>query len=141
MMPPKRRQTSMVVSPVTTANVEGTGRMPDHESGNRGANRGALFGGVFARGGTDTSDAAWLQAMLDAEAGLARALELAGLTGNPVPGLARALTRRVDGSAAGAVHRGATSQDILDTAAMLLARRAIDAAKNDLDRAADAVAA
>jgi len=34
--------------------------MPDHEIGNRGANRGALFGGVFARGGTDTSDAAWL---------------------------------------------------------------------------------
>ena len=143
--------------------------MPDHEIGNRGANRGALFGGVFARGGTDTSDAAWLQAMLDAEAGLARALERAGLapagsgaavtaaaragdfdaaalgelaalTGNPVPGLARALTRRVDGSAAGAVHRGATSQDILDTAAMLLARRAIDATRKDLERAADAAA-
>ena len=143
--------------------------MPDHESGNRGANRGALFGGVFARGGTDTSDAAWLQAMLDAEAGLARALERAGLapagsgaavtaaaragdfdtaalgelaalTGNPVPGLARALARRVDGQLAGAVHRGATSQDILDTAAMLLARRAIDATKKDLERAADAAA-
>ena len=143
--------------------------MPDHESGNRGANRGALFGGVFARGGTDTSDAAWLQAMLDAEAGLARALERAGLapagsgaavtaaaragdfdaaalgelaalTGNPVPGLARALTRRVDGHVAGAVHRGATSQDILDTAAMLLARRAIDATRKDLERAADAAA-
>ena len=143
--------------------------MPDHEIGNRGANRGALFGGVFARGGTDTSDTAWLQAMLDAEAGLARALERAGLTpagsgaavtaaaragdfdaaalgelaaltGNPVPGLARALTRRVDGSAAGAVHRGATSQDILDTAAMLLARRAIDATRKDLERAADATA-
>ena len=143
--------------------------MPDHEIGNRGANRGALFGGVFARGGTDTSDAAWLQAMLDAEAGLARALERAGLapagsgaavtaaaragdfdaaalgelaalTGNPVPGLARALTRRVDGHVAGAVHRGATSQDILDTAAMLLARRAIDATRKDLERAADAAA-
>ena len=143
--------------------------MPDHEIGNRGANRGALFGGVFARGGTDTSDAAWLQAMLDAEAGLARALERAGLapagsgaavtaaaragdfdaaalgelaalTGNPVPGLARALTRRVDGHVAGAVHRGATSQDILATAAMLLARRAIDATKKDLERAADAAA-
>jgi len=55
--------------------------MPDHESGNRGA----LFGGVFARGGTDTSDAAWLQAMLDAEAGLARALERAGLSTEPDP--------------------------------------------------------
>jgi len=58
-----------------------------------------------------------------------------------VPGLARALTRRVSGSAAGAVHRGATSQDILDTAAMLLARAAIDAAKADLERAAAAAAA
>ena len=38
-----------------------------------------LFGGVFARGGADTSEVAWLQAMLDAEAGLARALERAGL--------------------------------------------------------------
>jgi 3-carboxy-cis,cis-muconate cycloisomerase len=90
--------------------------MPDHQSG--------LFGGVFDRGGADTSDQAWLQAMLDTEAALARALERAGmapagsgaavtraavaanfdpaelgelaaLTGNPVPGLARALTRAV----------------------------------------------
>jgi hypothetical protein len=40
---------------------------------------GALFSGVFTRGGVDVSDAAWLQAMLDAEAALARALERAGL--------------------------------------------------------------
>ena len=38
-----------------------------------------LFGGVFARGGVEAGDTAWLQAMLDAEAGLARALERAGL--------------------------------------------------------------
>jgi 3-carboxy-cis,cis-muconate cycloisomerase len=136
--------------------------MPDDEG------RG-LFGGVFARGPVAVDDAAWLQAMLDAEAGLARALERAGLapagsgeavtaaakaadfragelgglaalTGNPVPGLARALARRVPQSAAGAVHRGATSQDIIDTAAMLLARRAIDAMLPDLARAADAAA-
>ena len=50
--------------------------MADHEEPSA---RG-LFGGVFARGGADTSDVAWLQAMLDAEAGLARALERAGLT-------------------------------------------------------------
>jgi len=43
--------------------------MADHEEPSA---RG-LFGGVFARGGADTSDVAWLQAMLDAEAGLARA--------------------------------------------------------------------
>src|SRR5438552_1738727 len=49
--------------------------MPDHEEPNA---RG-LFGGVFARGGVEAGDTAWLQAMLDAEAGLARALERAGL--------------------------------------------------------------
>jgi len=139
--------------------------MADHEEPSA---RG-LFGGVFASGGADTSDVAWLQAMLDAEAGLARALERAGLapagsgaavtevaqashfdadelgelaalTGNPVPALARALARRVPQAAAGAVHRGATSQDILDTAAMLLAKRAIDVVLADLARAAAAAA-
>lgn len=139
--------------------------MPDHPGGKQGG----LFGGVFARGGAETGDTAWLQAMLDAEAGLARALERAGLappgagaevteaaragnfdigelgqqaalTGNPVPGLARALTRSVSRSAAKAVHRGATSQDIVDTAAMLLARQAIDATRADLEPAAAAAA-
>jgi 3-carboxy-cis,cis-muconate cycloisomerase len=128
-----------------------------------------LFGGVFDRGGAATDDTAWLQAMLDAEAGLARALERAGLvpagageavtaaaqagdfsvgelgelaalTGNPVPALARALARRVPQAAAGAVHRGATSQDIVDTAAMLLAGRVIDVMLADLQRAAEATA-
>ena len=104
--------------------------MPDLDRG--------LFGGIFTRGGADTSDAAWLQAMLDTEAGLARALERAGLApagsgaevtraaqaagfdaaelgrvgalvGNPVPGVARALTRKVASPAASAVHRGAAS--------------------------------
>ena len=139
--------------------------MPDQEEPNT---RG-LFGGVFARGGVEADDAAWLQAMLDAEAGLARALERAGLapagageavtaaaraekfdpnelggfaalTGNPVPGLARALARQVPQSAVGAVHRGATSQDIVDTAAMLLAKRAIGVMQADLARAAGAAA-
>src|SRR5438309_3348480 len=139
--------------------------MPDHEEPNA---RG-LFGGVFARGGVEAGDTAWLQAMLDAEAGLARALERAGLapagageavtaaaragnfnpnelgelaalTGNPVPGLARALARRVPQTAVGAVHRGATSQDIVDTAAMRLAKRAIDVIQADLAQAAGAAA-
>ena len=133
---------------------------------------GGLFGGVFTRGGAVADDAAWLRAMLAAEAGLARALERAGLapagagaavteaalgpvdgfdiaelsmssemTGNPVPGLARALTRLV-GSPAGkaAVHQGATSQDIMDTGAMLLARDALDAVLVDIAAAADAAA-
>ncbi|HWG00249.1 MAG TPA: adenylosuccinate lyase family protein [Trebonia sp.] len=145
--------------------------MPD-DHGERTRQRGALFGEVFDRGGADTSDLAWLQAMLDAEAGLARALErarlapagagakvtsaakagnfdiaelgeLSALTGNPVPGLARVLTRAVaatDRQAAQAVHKGATSQDIVDTAAMLLARRALDVAAADLRTAASAAA-
>ena len=64
--------------------------MPDHEEPNA---RG-LFGGVFARGGVEAGDTAWLQAMLDAEAGLARALERAGLApagaGEAVTAAARA---------------------------------------------------
>jgi 3-carboxy-cis,cis-muconate cycloisomerase len=132
---------------------------------------GGIFGGVFSRGGPVADDAAWLRAMLAAESALARALERAGLappgagaavtaaaarpgdfdlaelsrsselTGNPVPGLARALTRLVpDPAAKSAVHKGATSQDIMDTAAMVLARDAIDAAADSLSGAAAAVA-
>jgi 3-carboxy-cis,cis-muconate cycloisomerase len=38
-----------------------------------------LFDGVFARGAAGTGDEAWLAAMLQTEAALARALERAGL--------------------------------------------------------------
>ena len=88
------------------------------------------------------SDAAWLRAMLDAETALAaaqadeglisraaadavaeacrRSYELGGReAANPVVPLARALK-----AAAPEAHNGATSQDILDTAAMLVAGRA-----------------
>ena len=135
----------------------------------QGAGRGVLFGGVFRRGGVDSGDHAWLRAMLDVEAALARAVERAGLapggagaavtkaavpenfdlaelgelaalTGNPVPALSRALARQVPRPAAGAVHRGATSQDIVDTAAMLLARDALDVIGADLAAAAQAAA-
>jgi len=132
---------------------------------------GGIFGGVFTRGGPVADDGAWLRAMLAAESALASALERAGLappgagaavteaaarpgdfnvaelsqssalTGNPVPGLARALTRLVaDPAAKTAVHQGATSQDIIDTAAMLLARDAIDAVAESLTAAAAATA-
>ena len=49
--------------------------------------------------------------------------------GNPVPPLVKALTAdvsKVSEDAARYVHKGATSQDIVDTAAMLIARRALD---------------
>jgi 3-carboxy-cis,cis-muconate cycloisomerase len=132
--------------------------------------RGGLFGGLFDRGAAGTGDEAWLAAMLDTEAALARALERAGLaaagagaavtavarpggfdadelgraaaqTGNPVPALVRALIAAVPAEAAWAVHQGATSQDIIDTAMMLMARQVLDGILADLSAAAAAAAA
>jgi 3-carboxy-cis,cis-muconate cycloisomerase len=129
----------------------------------------SLFGGLFSHGAADVGDQAWLQAMLDTEAALARALERAGLadpgtgaevtaaaradrfdvaelgrqaarTGNPVPALVRDLISMLPEKAASVVHRGATSQDILDTAAMLVARRAVGGTLGDLADAAAAAA-
>jgi 3-carboxy-cis,cis-muconate cycloisomerase len=62
---------------------------------------------------------------------------------NPVPALVRALTGEVSKTseeAARHVHRGATSQDILDTAAMLVAHRALGLILADLDGVAAACA-
>jgi 3-carboxy-cis,cis-muconate cycloisomerase len=132
---------------------------------------GGLFDGVLARGGarSATGDRAWLQALLDVEAALARAQARAGLlpaghaeavaaachadrfnaallgaeaaaSGNPVVPLVRALSAAVPGEAAGAVHHGATSQDVLDSAAMLVADRALGPLLDDLDGAAAAAA-
>ncbi|TFB70617.1 3-carboxy-cis,cis-muconate cycloisomerase [Cryobacterium glaciale] len=102
-----------------------------------------------------TSDQAWLQAMVDAELALTRALVDAGLVpewmlavcdaladasqfdlgaialearggGNPVIPFVKHLGRAAEKVKAGAsdhIHVGATSQDILDTAAMIVARR------------------
>jgi 3-carboxy-cis,cis-muconate cycloisomerase len=132
-----------------------------------------LFDGVLARGSVrdEVSDRAWLQAMLDAEAALARAQATVGLldpavaesiaracraedfdiaaigraaaeSGNPVVPLVRALREALDDPiGAGMVHRGATSQDILDSAAMLVAHRALGPLLEDLLGAADAAAA
>lgn len=118
-----------------------------------------------------TTDAAWLAAMLDAEAALARAqaelgvlppaaaeaiasvraedLDLTELAGrardsaNPVVPLVSLLTEAVGerhGDAARFVHYGSTSQDILDSAAMLVARRALAIMLADLDRVAEGLA-
>ena len=131
-----------------------------------------VFGGVLARGPVREAvgDRAWLQAMLDVEAGLARAQARVGLissdeaeaiaaacdadrfaaaeigaaavrVGNPAQPLVRALTDAVEGDARGHVHRGATSQDVVDTAAMLVAHRALQPLLDDLAGAADAAAA
>jgi 3-carboxy-cis,cis-muconate cycloisomerase len=117
------------------------------------------------------SDAAWFRALLEVEAALARAaaglgivpgtaadavtaacadparLDLATVVakaadaGNPVPPLVRVLQDAVGERDAVAVHLGATSQDILDTALVLLARNAISAIDADLAGAAAAAAA
>ncbi|MFI9583556.1 3-carboxy-cis,cis-muconate cycloisomerase [Streptomyces sp. NPDC052236] len=63
--------------------------------------------------------------------------------GNPVIPLVADLTAAVaerDPDAAQYVHRGATSQDILDTATMLVARRTLEPVVADLDRTAQALA-
>jgi len=115
------------------------------------------------------SDRAWVQAMLDVEAALARAESRLGLipttaadgiashcrvdefdvaqlgraavrSANPVVPLVNALRGAVEHDAAPYVHHGATSQDILDTAMMLIARRGLDLILADLDQAAAAAA-
>src|SRR5262249_12968770 len=48
---------------------------------------------------------------------------------------------RVGENAAGHLHRGATSQDIVDTAIMLVSRRALGKLLDELESAADASAA
>jgi 3-carboxy-cis,cis-muconate cycloisomerase len=124
--------------------------------------RGGVAGAV--------SDASWFRALLEAEAALARAAAGLGLVpttaadavtaacadpgrldlatviaraadaGNPVPPLVRVLQDAVGERDAVAVHVGATSQDVLDTALMLLARTAIGMIDADLAAAAAAAA-
>ncbi|WP_369258728.1 3-carboxy-cis,cis-muconate cycloisomerase [Geodermatophilus amargosae] len=117
------------------------------------------------------SDDAWFRALLEVEAALARAAAAVGLVpataadavaaacadpsrldlatvvaraadaGNPVPPLVRALQDAVGERDAVAVHVGATSQDVVDTALVLLARRAVAEVDADLAAAADVCAA
>jgi 3-carboxy-cis,cis-muconate cycloisomerase len=96
------------------------------------------------------SDEAWLAGMLEAERALAAAqgteldtgdLEISELVeegraaGNPVEPLARRLRERNPEA-----HRGATSQDILDTAAALVSRNATQLIAAELDGVAAACA-
>src|SRR5215813_6946855 len=116
------------------------------------------------------SEMAWLTAMLRFEAALATVqarLELipgsaataitaacdparfdveeigraAVMAATPVVPLVDALRREVGGEAAGFVHYGATSQDVLDTAMMLIAREALDLMLVDLSALASECAA
>ncbi|MGQ0838834.1 class-II fumarase/aspartase family protein [Actinokineospora sp.] len=120
----------------------------------------------------EVTDEAFLQAMLDVEAALARAqaglgllpesaaraisaaaraerLDLVDLArraraaANPVVAFVTAFTAVVAADAPAAaeyVHRGSTSQDVLDSACMLIARRVLDLIAADLDRIVRALA-
>ena len=119
--------------------------------------------------GSAASERAFLQAMLDFEVALMNALARAGLApagaaeelrgvadaaefdlaeigrgvgekGTPVPALLSALRDRLSDEASAHLHTGATSQDVVDTAAMLVARRALEPIIADLTDAADACA-
>ncbi|MFF8679809.1 3-carboxy-cis,cis-muconate cycloisomerase [Streptomyces sp. NPDC015237] len=117
-----------------------------------------------------TGDHAYLRALLDAEAGLTRAQAALGLApagaaaavteaagdparfdvrslaerarsgGNPVIPLVADLTGAVGKEYGPYVHRGATSQDIMDTATMLVAARTLDLLLPDLTRTERALA-
>jgi 3-carboxy-cis,cis-muconate cycloisomerase len=116
-----------------------------------------------------TSDSAFLQALLDAEAALTRAQASLGLApdgaatavaeaadaarfdvrslaerarggGNPAIPLVADLTKAVGEEYGPYVHRGATSQDIMDTAMMLVAWRTLAVVLDDLARTERALA-
>ena len=120
--------------------------------------------------GEQAGDRAWLRAMLDFEGALAGALADAGLAdaavaeeiaaacaggdwdldalgtgtardGTPVPALLAQLRPQLSEEARAVLHRGATSQDVADTAAMLVAKRALVPLLADLAAAGDAAAA
>ncbi|CAM3835956.1 3-carboxy-cis,cis-muconate cycloisomerase [Kibdelosporangium persicum] len=122
-----------------------------------------MFAALFG----SRDDQAWLTAMVDAEKALATALARTGViperaaseiarvpadfdlaelgrqavsAGNPVVPLVRRIRERVSAETARFVHFGATSQDIMDTAAMMVARNAVSAMLADVDAAADACA-
>jgi 3-carboxy-cis,cis-muconate cycloisomerase len=63
-----------------------------------------------------------------------------GQQGTPIPALLGELRRQVSDTTGAHLHTGATSQDVVDTAIMLLTRRALDAVLADLSGAADACA-
>ncbi|MBA8824507.1 3-carboxy-cis,cis-muconate cycloisomerase [Saccharopolyspora lacisalsi] len=112
---------------------------------------------------------AWLQAMLDFERALAAAQARCGVvprwaaaeiaehcaaddydaasislrgaeSATPVIALVKDLTERVDSAATAYVHHGATSQDVVDTAAMLVVRETLDVVLDDLHAAAQGCA-
>lgn len=70
---------------------------------------------------------------------LAAAAEAGGNPVLPLVGQLRKAVAECDGAAAEAVHRGLTSQDVLDTALMLVARDVLEVVDADLSRSARAL--
>jgi 3-carboxy-cis,cis-muconate cycloisomerase len=133
-----------------------------------------VFNAIYARGPVagELGDRAWVRALLDVEAALARALARLGeipdaaaseITAacrelerseslpallarstaentTPVIGLVAVIRDAVSEPAREQVHRGATSQDIVDTALMLLLRRALGGLLEDVDATTDSLA-
>ena len=128
---------------------------------------GGIYG--RGRVAAELTDGAWVQAMLDVEAALAQACAAEGLIPaasaeaiaaacraerfppadlrdatadnvTPVVPLVAGLRAAVPEAAREHVHLGATSQDIVDTALMLMARRALAPLLADAVAAADAAA-
>ena len=89
---------------------------------------------------TTAADAVTAACADPARLDLATVVAKAADAGNPVPPLVRVLQDAVGERDAVAVHVGATSQDVLDTALMLLARNAIAEIDADLVAAAAAAA-
>ena len=118
---------------------------------------------------TLASDIAWLTAMVEVEIALARSGANVGLiptdhadaiervgrelvldveaigqesaaTGTPIVPLVSRIRAAVGEPVAASVHRGATSQDIVDSATMLIADRSLSAIIDDLRAASDAAA-
>ena len=130
-----------------------------------------LFSGMFSRGpaAAEVTERAFLQAMLDFEVALARALAGAGIATDTaaaeiadaadaatfdlaaigsaaagsaalVPATLSQLRARLGDEAAAHLHQGATTQDVVDTALMLVAKRALAPMIDELAEAGDACA-
>ncbi len=142
----------------------------DRSDGSVGSDVGLLAPGRAGSGAeAATGDSAFLRALLDAEAALTRAQASLGLApdeaadavttaadaarfdvralalraragGNPVIPLVADLSAAVGDEHSSYVHRGATSQDIMDTAMTLVAVRTLDLVLADLARTERALA-
>ncbi|TQK70381.1 lyase family protein [Nocardioides sp. SLBN-35] len=88
---------------------------------------------------TDADAAAVAEAAAGLDVDLPALAVAAEAAGNPVVPLVE-LLRTAAGDASGAVHRGLTSQDVVDTALVLLARDAVARVRADLVTTGDAVA-